>query len=68
MPFAAYKEATRGKWYLGAAWCWVYTSVDIFVCTSSIWNLLIISVDRFCAIKWPLKYTTKWRTRTFVYW
>lgn len=36
--------------------CDIWTSTDVFLCTSSILNFLVISIDRYCIINHPFKY------------
>ncbi|OQV16334.1 putative 5-hydroxytryptamine receptor 1A [Hypsibius exemplaris] len=61
MPISAFVEVT-GEWWFGSLVCWIFISADVFLCTSSIWNLLIISLERCMAISWPLWYGAR-RTR-----
>jgi hypothetical protein len=36
--------------------CDIWTSTDVLLCTSSILNFLVISIDRYCIINHPFKY------------
>lgn len=45
MPFAAVLEVT-GSWIFGQVVCDLWTSLDVLLCTSSILNLCVISIDR----------------------
>ena len=46
MPFAAMYEV-MGRWMLGDPFCDAWTSLDVMLCTASILNLCVISVDRY---------------------
>ena len=46
MPFAAMYEV-MGRWMLGDPFCDAWTSLDVMLCTASILNLCMISVDRY---------------------
>uniref|UniRef100_A0A8C4RIG1 Trace amine-associated receptor 1-like n=1 Tax=Erpetoichthys calabaricus TaxID=27687 RepID=A0A8C4RIG1_ERPCA len=46
-------------WYFGDFFCKFHTSMDMMLCTSSILHLSFISVDRYCAVCYPLIYHTK---------
>ncbi|XP_071793535.1 probable G-protein coupled receptor No18 [Asterias amurensis] len=59
MPLGLYQEVVGGLWYLGPIICDVWVSMDVLTCTSSIWNLCVISVDRFLAITRPIQYAIK---------
>ncbi|XP_050817751.1 histamine H2 receptor isoform X1 [Gopherus flavomarginatus] len=56
LPFSAIYELTR-EWHFGPTLCNIYTSLDVMLCTASILNLFMISIDRYYAITAPLRYT-----------
>lgn len=58
MPFSLIYQI-KGEWVLGDVMCDVWTSSDVLLCTSSILNLCMISVDRYFAITKPLQYAMK---------
>ncbi|XP_060053180.1 histamine H2 receptor [Erinaceus europaeus] len=55
LPFSALHQLTC-EWHLGRAFCDVYTSLDVMLCTASILHLVAISLDRYCAVTAPLRY------------
>ena len=59
MPLGLYLEVMEGSWYLGGILCDIWVSMDVLTCTSSIWNLCVISLDRFLAITRPIQYALK---------
>lgn len=61
MPIALIDLLTD-HWVLGESVCRFWTSADLTLCTASIVNLCMISVDRYCAISRPLRYAAQ-RTR-----
>ncbi|XP_072025485.1 histamine H1 receptor-like [Amphiura filiformis] len=50
-----------GEWHMGLIVCQAWLSVDYVCSTASIFNLFILSLDRYWSIRYPLKYL---RTRT----
>uniref|UniRef100_A0A3P9J0M5 G-protein coupled receptors family 1 profile domain-containing protein n=1 Tax=Oryzias latipes TaxID=8090 RepID=A0A3P9J0M5_ORYLA len=45
-----------GCWYLGDLMCVFYCVLDVVVTSSSVGNMVLISVDRYVAICYPLHY------------
>ncbi|XP_032067558.1 histamine H2 receptor [Thamnophis elegans] len=58
LPFSALYEISSHKWHLSITFCNVYISLDVMLCTASILNLFVISLDRYYAITAPLRYNT----------
>ncbi|XP_051780133.1 trace amine-associated receptor 1-like [Erpetoichthys calabaricus] len=46
-------------WYFGDLFCKIHVSLDITLSTASLIHLLFISIDRYCAVCYPLHYQTK---------
>nr|XP_056703476.1 histamine H2 receptor [Euleptes europaea] len=57
-PFAAIDEVSNHRWYFSRTFCDIYSSLDVMLCTASILNLFMISLDRYYAVTAPLRYTT----------
>ncbi|XP_025417989.1 dopamine D2-like receptor [Sipha flava] len=55
MPFAVY-VLVNGKWGLPPFVCDFYIAMDVICSTSSIFNLVAISIDRYIAVTQPIKY------------
>ncbi|KAM5299498.1 histamine H2 receptor [Ctenodactylus gundi] len=55
LPFSAIYQLSC-KWRFGKVFCNIYTSLDVMLCTASILNLFMISLDRYCAVTDPLRY------------
>ncbi|XP_039605636.1 trace amine-associated receptor 13c-like [Polypterus senegalus] len=58
LPFSTIR-AVETCWYLGSFFCRLHTSVDMLLCTVSIYHLCFIAIDRYYAVCDPLHYTTK---------
>ncbi|XP_010000413.1 PREDICTED: histamine H2 receptor [Chaetura pelagica] len=55
LPFSAFYELSK-EWPFGSTFCNIYTSLDVMLCTASILNLFMISLDRYFAVTAPLRY------------
>nr|XP_026692396.1 alpha-2A adrenergic receptor-like [Ciona intestinalis] len=62
LPFSLMRELVQ-HWPIGRFFCKVYLAIDIFLCTASIWNLCIISINRYWATTHGIKYRTSKRTQ-----
>ncbi|XP_059470920.1 histamine H1 receptor-like isoform X4 [Neocloeon triangulifer] len=58
MPISS-MYALTGRWVLGLAVCQFWLSADYTASTASIFNLFILSVDRYWSITSPLRYLRK---------
>lgn len=58
MPFVTTYQV-MGYWGLGDVVCSLFTSLDVILCTASILNLCMISVDRYFVITRPFQYAMK---------
>ncbi|ETN87181.1 hypothetical protein NECAME_00040 [Necator americanus] len=59
MPLNSLFEMTNHEWLLGLTMCDLFHALDILASTSSIWNLCVISLDRYMAGKDPIGYRDK---------
>ncbi|XP_059609881.1 alpha-2C adrenergic receptor-like [Phlebotomus argentipes] len=60
MPFSLANEL-MGYWIFGAWWCDIHSAMDVLLCTASIMNLCLISLDRYWSITKAVEYL---KTRT----
>lgn len=58
MPFSLANEI-MGYWIFGYWWCDIYSAMDVLLCTASIMNLCLISLDRFWSITQAVNYLKK---------
>ncbi|XP_018426712.1 PREDICTED: trace amine-associated receptor 4-like [Nanorana parkeri] len=58
MPYSLVRSLTS-CWYFGEMFCKLHSCIDITLCTSSIFHLFFISVDRYFAVCHPLHYYRK---------
>ncbi|XP_040018858.1 D(4) dopamine receptor [Gasterosteus aculeatus] len=59
LPLFVYSEFQGGVWTLSTTVCDGLMTMDVMLCTASIFNLCAISVDRFIAVLIPLNYNRK---------
>ncbi|XP_006642527.1 D(4) dopamine receptor [Lepisosteus oculatus] len=59
LPLFVYAEFQGGVWSLNAVLCDALMTLDVMLCTASIFNLCAISVDRFIAVSIPLNYNRR---------
>uniref|UniRef100_A0A663M640 Histamine H3 receptor n=1 Tax=Athene cunicularia TaxID=194338 RepID=A0A663M640_ATHCN len=45
-----------GEWRLGRGWCKLWLVVDYLVCTASVFNIVLISFDRFISVTKAVSY------------
>ncbi|XP_040899294.1 dopamine receptor D4b [Toxotes jaculatrix] len=59
LPLFVYAEFQGGVWSLNMLMCDGLMTMDVMLCTASIFNLCAISVDRFIAVSIPLNYNRR---------
>ncbi|KAI5614830.1 dopamine receptor D4b, partial [Silurus asotus] len=59
LPLFVYAEFLDGVWSLNMTVCDGLMTMDVMLCTASIFNLCAISIDRFIAVSVPLNYNRK---------
>nr|XP_057930746.1 dopamine receptor D4a [Doryrhamphus excisus] len=59
LPLFVYSEFQEGIWTLSTSVCDSLMTMDVMLCTASIFNLCAISIDRFIAVLIPLNYNRK---------
>lgn len=65
MPLSIIYELT-GRWTLGGKACNMWVTFDVMLCTASILNLMMISIDRYLVITRPFRYPQKRTTKLVV--
>ncbi|XP_071769134.1 5-hydroxytryptamine receptor 4 [Centroberyx gerrardi] len=58
MPYSMIRTV-EGCWYFGALFCQLHSSLDVMLCTASIFHLSCIAFDRYYAVCNPLVYSLK---------
>lgn len=56
LPFRIHQTLHNTNWCLGEGVCLFWIWADLFCCCASIGNLALISIERFLATKYPLRY------------
>ena len=64
MPFSLAQEV-MGYWVFGTIWCQIHSALDVLLCTASIMNICLISLDRYWSIARAVQYL-KFRSETTV--
>uniref|UniRef100_A0A914GSG5 G-protein coupled receptors family 1 profile domain-containing protein n=1 Tax=Globodera rostochiensis TaxID=31243 RepID=A0A914GSG5_GLORO len=67
MPLNSLFEMSRHVWLLGLITCDIWHALDILASTSSIWNLCVISLDRYMAGIDPIGYRDRVSKRRIIY-
>ncbi|XP_026109582.1 5-hydroxytryptamine receptor 4-like [Carassius auratus] len=58
MPYSMVRTV-EGCWYFGPTFCHLHSSLDVMLCTASIFHLSCIAFDRYYAVCNPLVYSFK---------
>ncbi|XP_056136469.1 5-hydroxytryptamine receptor 4 [Lampris incognitus] len=58
MPYSMIRTM-EGCWYFGVLFCHLHSSLDVMLCTASIFHLSCIAFDRYYAVCNPLVYSLK---------
>ena len=65
MPFSLAYEL-MAYWMFGEIWCEIHGAMDVFLCTASILNICLISLDRYWSITNSIAYLNQvWNTVFF---
>ncbi|CAF2200766.1 unnamed protein product [Rotaria magnacalcarata] len=65
LPLAIIKDF-QGSWQLPIICCNIYMFFDVLLCTTSIWHLTIVSIDRFLHISRPFRTRKRSKFKTFL--
>ncbi|XP_059152890.1 5-hydroxytryptamine receptor 4-like [Physella acuta] len=63
MPFSIYQQLNNKVWHLGPELCMLSSSLDVMMCTVSIFHLSCLAIDRYLAICRPFlheRLTVRW--------
>jgi hypothetical protein len=55
-----------GSWRLPIIFCNLFVFFDVLLCTTSIWHLTILSIDRFLHISRPFRSRERTKRKTFL--
>uniref|UniRef100_A0A3B5A862 G-protein coupled receptors family 1 profile domain-containing protein n=1 Tax=Stegastes partitus TaxID=144197 RepID=A0A3B5A862_9TELE len=58
MPYSMIRTV-EGCWFFGSLFCQLHSSLDVMLCTASIFHLSCIAFDRYYAVCNPLVYSLK---------
>ena len=59
-------RCSAGSWQLPIVFCNLYVFFDVLLCTTSIWHLTILSIDRFLHISRPFRSRERSKRKTFL--
>ncbi|CAF1448616.1 unnamed protein product [Adineta steineri] len=65
LPLSIIKDF-HGSWLLPIAVCDLFIFLDVLLCTTSIWHLTILSIDRFLHISRPFRSRERSKRKTFL--
>lgn len=62
LPIFLIKEF-QGSWRFSDSLCRFYIFVDVLLCTTSIWHLTVVSIDRFLSISSPFRFQHRTKSK-----